>query len=116
MRPEVRYSVSQICNQSSVSHTTDGPPAAGGDFIGTTCLTTFTAGSIPGTFSIPQCDITINDDDLVEQNETFSINATITNSNGQSAQITAGGVSASVTIIDDDGTLNELILFCSLTS
>jgi len=39
----------------------------------------------------------------VEPNETFSLNAIIEESNGQSAQFSAGGDSATVTIIDDDG-------------
>ena len=40
---------------------------------------------------------------MVELDETFSLNATIVNSNGQDAQFTAGGDSASAAIIDDDG-------------
>ena len=40
---------------------------------------------------------------MVELDETFSLNATIINSNGQDAQFTAGGESASATIMDDDG-------------
>ena len=85
------------------SLTTDGPLNAGGDFIGVTCLTTFTAGSGPGDSSSPACFITISNDIIVENNETFSLTASIQNSNGLSAQFSAGGDSASATIIDDDG-------------
>jgi len=42
---------------------------------------------------------------LVEGNEIFSLSAIITNSNGQVAQFTASGDSASATIVDDDGML-----------
>ena len=90
------------------SLTTDGPLAAGGDFIGVTCVTTFTAGSGPGDSSTPACDITINNDLILEQNETFSLTASIQDSNGQSAQFSAGGDSASATIIDDEGTLVQV--------
>ena len=91
---------------------TDGALAAGGDFIGVTCLTTFTAGSGPGNFSTPACNITITNDFLVEQDETFSLNGSIQNSNGQSAQFSAGGDSASATITDDDGMLVQLLSGC----
>ena len=91
--------------ESWKSVTTDGVLAAGGDFIGVTCLTTFTAGSVPGDSSTPACSITINNDLLVEQDETFSLNASIQISNGQSVQFSAGGNSASATITDDDGML-----------
>jgi len=85
----------------------------GGDFIGATCLTTFTAGSVPGDSSTPPCNITITNDFLVEQDETFSLTARIQNSNGQSAQFSAGGDSASATIADDDGMLVQLLSgFC----
>ena len=83
--------------------------AAGGDFIGVTCLTTFTAGSGPGNSSTPACSIIINNDLLVEQDETFSLNASIQNGNGQSVQFSAGGDSASATITDDDGMLVQLL-------
>ena len=53
--------------------------------------------------STPSCDITINNDNLIEQDETFSLSATILNVNGQTVQFTAGGDSASATILDDDG-------------
>jgi len=82
--------------------------AAGGDFIGATCLTTFTAGSGPGDSSTPACSIAINNDLLVEQNEMFSLTASIQSSNGQSTQFSAGGDSASATITDDDGMLVQL--------
>ena len=85
------------------SLTTDGPLNAGGDFIGVTCLTTFFAGSVPGAISSPACSITINNDAIFESDETFSLTASIQNSNGLSAQFSAGGDSASATIIDDDG-------------
>ena len=74
------------------------------DFIGVTCTVTFAAGSGPGAMSTPSCDITINNDNSIEQDETFSLSATILNVNGQSVQFTAGGDSASATILDDDGT------------
>ena len=64
---------------------------------------TFAAGSGPGAVSTPSCDIIINNDNTFEQNEMFSLSATILNSNGQAAQFTAGGDSALVTIIDNDG-------------
>ena len=94
------------------SLTTDGALASGGDFIGVTCLTTFTAGSGPGNSSTPACNITINNDLLVEQDETFSLTAAIQNSNGQSAQFSAGGDSASTTITEIDG---QLIMFAVFT-
>ena len=72
-------------------------------------MTTFTAGSGPGDSSTPPCDITINNDLILEQDETFSLTASIQDSNGQSAQFTAGGDSASATIIDDDGMLVALL-------
>ena len=53
--------------------------------------------------STPSCDITINNDNSIEQDETFSLSATILNVNGQTVQFTAGGDSASATILDDDG-------------
>ena len=89
--------------------TTDGVLATGGDFIGVMCLTTFTAGSVPGEFSTPACNITINNDLILEQEETFSLTASIQNSNGQSAQFSAGSDSASATITDDDGMLVQLL-------
>ena len=52
--------------------------------------------------STPSCDITIINDNMVEEDETFSLNTIITNSNGQAAQFTAGGDSATATIIDDN--------------
>ena len=92
---------------------TDGALAVGGDFIGVTCLTTFTAGSGPGNSSTPPCNITITNDLLVEQDKTFSLNASIQNSNGQSAQFSAVGDSVSATITDDDGMLVQLLSgFC----
>ena len=84
-------------NRSTISHTT-----AGADFFATTCSVSFPAGSGPGTVSTPSCDITINNDNIVEQNEIFSLSASITNSNGQDARFTAGGDTASATIVDDD--------------
>ena len=109
--------VMKICVQSkfvksTISLTTDGALASGGDFIGVTCLTTFTAGSGPGNSSTPACNITINNDLLVEQDETFSLTAAIQNSNGQSAQFSAGGDSASTTITEIDG---QLIMFAVFT-
>ena len=94
--------------QSTISHTTEG---AGEDFIGTTCLVTFTAASGPGSMST-SCDVTIINDLIVELDEMFSLNATIINSNGQEVQFTAGGESASATIIDDDGMTLLLCMFC----
>ena len=61
----------------------------------------FAAGSGPGATVTPSCDITIINDLLVEEDETFSLSATITNNNGQVAQFTAGGDSATATIIED---------------
>ena len=90
--------------------------AAGGDFIVTTCLTTFTAGSGPGDSSTPACDIIINNDLILERDETFSLTASIQNSNGQSAQFSAGGDSASATITDDDGMLVQLLSLLSTKS
>ena len=87
----------------TISLTTDGALAADGDFIGVTCLTTFTTGSGPGDSSTPPCNITITNDLILEPDETFSLNASIQNSNGQSAQFSAGGDTASATILDDDG-------------
>ena len=81
----------------TISHT-----IAGADFGATTCSVTFAAGSGPGATATPSCDISITNDILVEQNEIFSLSATITNSNGQTAQFTAGGNSATATITDDD--------------
>ena len=97
--------------QLTISPTTDGALAAGGDFIGATCLTTFTAGSIPGDSSTPACSITINSDLILEQDETFSLAADTQNTNGQFAQFSAGGSSASATITDDDSMLVQL-LYC----
>ena len=85
-------------NRSTLSYT-----IAGEDFIETTCTVTFAAGSGPGAMSMPPCDIAINNDLMVEPDETFTLSATILNSNGQAAQFTAGGDTASATIIDDDG-------------
>ena len=67
------------------------------------CVATFPAGSIPGALSMPQCEVSIVNDDLIEPHETFSLSATIQNSNGQPAQFTTGGDSATAEIIDDDG-------------
>ena len=64
-------------------------------------MVTFTAGSGPGDMSTPSCDITIINDNMVEEDETFSLSAIITNNNGQAAQFTAGGDSATATIIED---------------
>ena len=94
-----------LCPNQITSLKTDGNLAAGGDFIGVTCLTTFTAGSVPGNSSTPACSITINNDLILEEDETFSLSASIQNSNGQSAQFSAGGDSASATITDDDSML-----------
>ena len=52
---------------------------------------------------MPACSITINNDLILEQDETFFLTASIQNSNGQSAQFSAGGDSSSATITDDDG-------------
>ena len=93
----------QCISSLTISHTIDGPAAAGGDFIGTTCTVTFAAGSGPGATATPSCNITLNGDLVVEQNETFSLSATITNSNGQSVSFTTGGNVATATIVDDDG-------------
>ena len=87
------------------SATTDGALVTGGDFIGVTCLTTFTAESGPGNSSTPACSITINNDLILEQDEIFSLTASIQSSNGQSAQFSAGGDSASAIITDNDGML-----------
>jgi len=103
----------QIC-KVTIYLTTDGALAAGGDFIGVTCLTTITAGSVPGDSSTPACSITINNDLILEQDETFSLAASIQNSNRQSAQFSAGGSSASATITDDDGMLIQLLNVCYL--
>ena len=97
--------------KSTISPSTDGGLVAGGDFIGATCLTTFTAGSGPGNSSTPACSIIINNDLILEQDETFSLTASIQNSNGQSAQFSAGGSSASATITDNDSMLAQL-LYC----
>jgi len=48
----------------------------------------------------------------VEQNETFSLTVTIQNSNGQSAQFSAGGDTSSATITDDEGILFVATLCC----
>ena len=93
------YLYAQNCNMSKIFHTIEG---AGEDFISTTCLVTLAAGSGPGAIST-SCDLIIINDLMVELDETFSLNATIVNSNGQDAQFTAGGDSASAAIIDDDG-------------
>ena len=77
------------------------------DFIGATCLTTFTTASSAGTITVPTCLFAIGDDDLVELAETFSLSAAIINSNAQPAQFSSGGDSASVTINSDDGRLFE---------
>ena len=65
-------------------------------------MVTFAAGSGP-TASSTFCNIPIINDLCLEEDETFSLSATITNSNGQTAQFTAGGDSATATILDDDG-------------
>jgi len=105
----------KILKFTAKSLKTDGASlAAGGDFIGVTCLTTFTAGSVPGDSSTPACSITINNDLILEQDETFSLTASIQNSNGQSAQFPTGGNSTSATITDDDGMLVQLLSVCYL--
>ena len=100
----ISYIVVRMIKQSisslTISHTIEG---AGGDFVGTTCTVSFAAGSGPGATATPSCDITLNGDLLVELDETFSLSARITNSNGQSASFTTGGNVATATIIDDDG-------------
>ena len=105
----ISYIVVRMIKQSisslTISHTIDGAVAAGGDFIGITCTVAFAAGSGPGTVSTPSCDITIINDNIVEQNEVFSLSASIQNSNGQDARFTASGDSASATIIDNNGML-----------
>ena len=63
-------------------------------------MTTFTAGSGPGSLSTPPCDITIHNDGIFEGDETFSLSARIVTNNGLSAQFSAGGDIASATIID----------------
>ena len=50
----------------------------------------------------PPCLITINDDLVLEPDETFSLTATIQNNNGLPAQFSTGGDTASATIIDDE--------------
>ena len=65
-------------------------------------MVTFSAASGLGAMSTP-CDITLNDDDLIEQDETFSLSASILNANGQTVQFSFGGDAASATITDDDG-------------
>ena len=75
------------------------------DFGGVQCLTTFTAGSGPGDSSTPPCDIPINNDLILEPDETFSLEAIILNNNGLPAQFSSGGDTASATIIDDEGIL-----------
>ena len=84
-----------------ISHTTEGD---GGDFFTVTCTTVFTAGSVPGALSTPPCAITINDDSIVEENETFSLSAILSSISGQSVDFTVGSdsSSASATILDDD--------------
>ena len=49
----------------------------------------------------------------MEQDET-SLTASIQNSNGQSAQFSAGGNSASASITDDGGMLVQLLSVCCL--
>ena len=99
------YLYAQNCNMSkSCAQYIEG---AGEDFISTTCLITFGAESGPGSIS-PSCDIIIINDLIIELDETFSLSATIINSNGQAAQFTADGESASATIIDDDGMMHGL--------
>ena len=93
----------QSISSLTISHTINGPAAAGGDFIGTTCMVTFAVGSGPGATATPSCPITLIGDLVVEQDETFSLSATITNNNGQSASFTTGGNVATATIVDDDG-------------
>ena len=85
-----------VYNRSTISHTTEDV-----DFNGTTCSLTLPAGSGPGDLSAP-CDIPIINDFMVEQDETFSLSASVLNSNGQPAMFTVGGDSATATIIDDD--------------
>ena len=68
-------------------------------------MVTFAAGSGPGAISTPSCDIIIINDLLLEQDETYSLGGNLINTSGQVAQFTAGGESASATIIDDDGRL-----------
>lgn len=65
-------------------------------------MVTFAAGSGPGAPST-FCNIPIINDLCLEEDETFSLTAIITNSNGQTAQFTVGGDSATATITDDDG-------------
>ena len=93
----------QRISSLTISHTMDGPAAASGDFIGTTCTVTFAAGSGPGATTTPSCPITLIGDLVVEMDETFSLSATITNSNGESVSFTSGGNVATATIVDDDG-------------
>ena len=95
-------------DRSTISLTIEG---AGGDFNVTTCLVTLAAASGPGAVST-SCNITIINDLMVEQDETISLNATIINNNGQDARFTAGGESASATIMDDDGMTLLLCMFC----
>ena len=79
-------------------------PGTDADYTGTLCTVTFFAGSAPGATST-FCSIPLISDSCLEEDETFSLTATILNSNGQSAQFIPGGDSASATIIDDDGML-----------
>ena len=90
-----------MCNSSTISHTIEGP-GTDADYTGTTCMVTFSAGSGPGAQST-FCSIPFIPDFCLEEDETFSLTAIILNSNGQTAQFTAGGDSATATIVDDDG-------------
>jgi len=76
--------------------------ATGGDFIGVTCMVSFSSGSVPGTTSTPVCSIAINNDLIYEFDETFSLAASIINNNGLMAQFSPNGDSASATIIDNE--------------
>ena len=49
----------------------------------------------------------------MEQDKIFSLNASIQNSNGQSAQFSTGGDSASVTITNDDGMWFAVYIYAS---
>ena len=90
-----------VCNWSTISHTTEGP-GTDADYTGTTCTVTFSAGSAPGATST-LCNIPLISDLCLEEDEIFSLTATIQNDNGQTARFTTDGDSATATIIDDDG-------------
>ncbi|WP_316801641.1 Calx-beta domain-containing protein [Pedobacter frigidisoli] len=94
-----------VQNSFTVNYgTTDGTAKAGSalDYIATSGTITFDAGSAAGTtktFTVP-----INDDNLVETNETFS--AVL--SNVSTPLVTIGTGTATVTIIDNDSSVASI--------